>query len=204
MKFIETYKTKSLTKWVNTCSYIILHHTASAKSAKDSAVASYLANSNAVSVHYVVWKNWDIYKLCEDDKIAWHAWVSQWEWKVWMNNYSIGIEIVSDWYEYTDDQRKSVRELVTYLMEKYNINKDWIIRHRDVAPKRKRDVWDNFWNNEYKTFKEYQESFNMTQKINFPEESKKLWIWNWEEWDRAATRNEVATMLYKLYKLVNK
>jgi hypothetical protein len=44
----------------------------------------------------------------------------------------------------------------------------------------------------------------MVDKIDIAEEAKKLWIRNWEEWERAATRKEVATMLYKLYQLVKK
>lgn len=204
MKFIEKYKTNKYSPGLNEMSYLVLHHTASPATQKWLDVVKYLATSTAqVSVHYVVDRNWDVYKLCDDNRIAWHAWVSERLWKKNINDYSIWIEIVSDGNIYTDEQRLATRELVKYLINAHNIPTNWIIRHKDIAPKRKIDVGDNFWNNEYKSFKLYQNSF-MVDKIDIAEEAKKLWIRNWEEWERAATRKEVATMLYKLYQLVKK
>jgi len=34
-----------------------------------------------------------------------------------------------------------------------------IIRHKDIAPGRKNDVADELWNNEFKTFSDYQNSY---------------------------------------------
>ena len=61
-----------------------------------------------------------------------------------------------------------------------------IIRHKDISPGRKNDVDDSFWNNEFKTFSDYQNSYistnsplmedNTTQskfKPIFDEEAKK-------------------------------
>lgn len=202
MKFIETIKTNKLTKWTNTCEYIILHHTASWSSVPGINVVKYLAqNSAQVSVHYVVDRNWDIYKLAEDNAICWHAWVSSWEWKTDLNKYSIWIEIVSDWTIFTEEQRNSVRELVSYLMKQHKLSSDKVIRHKDIAPWRKIDVWDNFWNNEFKTYNDYQNSYSEKDESEL---AKELWIWNWLEWEKAATRKEVATMVYRLYKILNK
>ena len=46
-----------------------------------------------VSCHYFIERNGDIYKMVEDNKIAWHAGKSKWKDIRDMNKYSIGIEI---------------------------------------------------------------------------------------------------------------
>jgi N-acetyl-anhydromuramyl-L-alanine amidase AmpD len=202
MKFIETIKTSKITKWRNTCEYILLHHTASWSSVPWTNVVKYLAqNSAQVSVHYVVDRNWDVYKLADDKAICRHAWVSSWEWKTDLNKYSIWIEIVSDGTAFTDEQRNSVRELIKYLINKHNLNISKVVRHKDIAPGRKVDVGDNFWNNQFKSYSDYQNSYIEKSESDL---AKDLWIWNWLEWDRAATRSEVATMIYRLYTILNK
>ena len=201
MKFIETIKTNKSSKWTNTCEYIVLHHTASWNAVPWINVAKYLATNPAqVSVHYVVDRNGDIYKLAEDTAICWHAWVSSREWKTDLNKYSIWIEIVSDWVAFTNEQRKSVKELVTYLMNTHSLWSEKVIRHKDIAPLRKIDVWDKFWNNEFITYKDYQASYTLKDDAQL---AKDLLIWNWLEWERPATRKEVATMIYRLYKILH-
>jgi len=49
---------------------------------------------------------------------------------------------------------------------KHDIPLKNIIRHKDIAPGRKRDVGDNFRSNQYKTFLDYQNSY-FTPPINF-------------------------------------
>lgn len=44
-----------------------------------------------------------------------------------------------------------------------------IIRHKDIAPRRKNDVADEFWNNEYKTFTDYQNSYISTNTPLMPD-----------------------------------
>lgn len=48
-------------------------------------------------------------------------------------------------------------------MRSLNIPKDNIIRHKDISPGRKTDIHDSFWNNEFKSFTDYQNSF-----VNIP------------------------------------
>lgn len=82
-----------------------------------------------------------------------------------MNKYSIGIEIIWPLPWFTDEQRKSVREICEFLMQSLNIPKENIIRHKDISPWRKTDVDDSFWNNEYKTFKDYQDSYSHNNNL---------------------------------------
>lgn len=164
----ENVDTKKKTLWVNTCEFIIYHHTWWTLNFK--AQFDYLSiNPAQSSTHFVVWQEWEIGQIGKETDILWHAWNSKW-WNLSdMNRYSIWIEIVWPWF--TDKQRDAVGELVQYLSIKYNIPKEKILRHKDIAvPKwRKVDVDDSFWNNKYKSWNEYVNSIfsnnnNMTNK----------------------------------------
>ena len=167
MNFDETYKTKKFSQWNNLKKYVMLHHTGSTASSLNQV--KYLAyNPTQVSCHYVVGRWWEVRKLWSDDRIMWHAgkWSYQWI-NDTMNYHAIGIEVCSDGYGYSNAQRKAVRELASYLINKYAIDVQDIIRHLDYTS-RKWDIWDNFWNNEYKTFYEYQFSY-LEEEIQNPE-----------------------------------
>ncbi len=65
-------------------------------------------------------------------------------------------------------------------MQSLNIPKENIIRHKDISPGRKTDVHDSFWNNEYKTFKDYQDSYshnnNLMEDNSTVSEHKQVYI----------------------------
>lgn len=161
MDYKETLQTKNKTVWINTCQYIILHHTATAEGSIKSVLKTLTVG--AVSVQYVVDTNGDVYKIGEDKDILWHAGRSAWWNLTDMNRYSIGIEIVwpleDGWF--TDEQRKSVGKLVVELARKYGIGKGNILRHKDISPWRKVDIYDSFWNGQFKTFDEYKTNLFM-------------------------------------------
>ena len=184
MNIKQALTTKNKSAGKNTCEYVCLHHTATGE-----GTIKWVLNQLTVwpvSCHFVVDTNWDIYKIGELQNILWHAWVSSWNGRTDMNKYSIGIEIIWPLPWFTNAQRKSVRELVTSLITELKIPVKNIIRHKDIAPKRKNDVADSFWDNEFKTFSDYQNSYittnpplmedNTTQskfKSIFNEEAKK-------------------------------
>ena len=100
-----------------------------------------------VSAHYVVAKNGDIYQMVKDADKAWHSGKSELAGKKNVNKFSIGIEIVGTGDDgYTDEQYKSVIYLCKKLMKKYDISKDRIVGHKDIAPGRKIDPKDFDWN----------------------------------------------------------
>lgn len=164
MEFKQVLQTKNITPWINTKEFIVLHHTATQE-----WTIKWVLNTLttwAVSCHYVIDINWDIYKIWNDDNILWHAWVSFWQWKENLNQYSIWIEVIwplKRWF--TNEQKKSVKELVSFLMEKYNIKPENLIRHKDIAPWRKTDIADIFWNNEFKTWKDYQTNYKSMETL---------------------------------------
>tara|TARA_Y100000768_G_C23872771_1_gene631280 strand:+ start:334 stop:1041 length:708 start_codon:yes stop_codon:yes gene_type:complete len=105
-----------------------------------------------VSCHYFIERNGDIYKMVEDNKIAWHAGKSKWKDIKDMNKYSIGIEIQNkghliNYQNYSKKQIFSLIKLIKILMKKYKIKKRNILGHSDIAPLRKKDPGEKFpWN----------------------------------------------------------
>ncbi len=156
MEIKQLLDTVYKTRGTNTCEFVVLHHTASTGT---SGTLRHLTQSGRASVHYLVDFNGDIYKIGQDTDIMWHAGISSWKGRKYMNNYWIGIEIMGYSGKFTDVQRASVRKLVAHLIKAHNIPTENIIRHCDVAPGRKNDVADDFWNWEYKTFEAYKKSF---------------------------------------------
>lgn len=125
--------------------YIILHYTAA-----DLSRSLDLLTKGNVSSHYLISQKGTVYQLVEDDKRAWHAGLSSWQGRTFLNNSSIGIEMVNlgyketpqktlTWFAYTDDQIKALTKLLKDLQAKYNIPADHILGHSDIAPLRKSD-----------------------------------------------------------------
>lgn len=152
----KKYQTKNISSWINTCEYIVLHHTWSI--GKGNLPVLLWERATKVSAHYLIDQDWTIIQLAEDKQITWHAWESKRDWKTNLNKYSIGIEI--EWPWFTSKQYISVKKLIEFLLKKYNIPTQNIIRHKDIAPNRKTDISDSFRNTKHKTRNEYQQSFN--------------------------------------------
>jgi len=157
MEINKTITTKKYSAGINTCTFIMLHHTAS--KATDINVVKYLAyNPAEVSCHYTIGRDGTIYQIASNDKITRHAGSGEYMGITAMNNHAIGIEVHSDGYEYTDKQRESTKRLIKKLMKEYNLPIHAIIRHKDYT-KRKWDIGDDFWKNEFQTFEAYKKSF---------------------------------------------
>lgn len=123
--------------------FIVLHHTAS-KSLNSAYNILSGRTDRKVSCHFLVDTNGDIYQLSDLRFITWHAGESSWKGLTDLNRYSIGIEVVGI-DTFTDMQREKVKKLVEYLMLTFNIPADNIVRHTDIAPKRKTDINLNFF-----------------------------------------------------------
>ena len=149
--------TKNVTPGTNTRQFIIVHDTATNEWSVNWVLKT--LTTWKVSCHYVIDYNWDKYKIWWTEQILWHAGVSEWKWLKDMNRYSIWIEVVWwNWKEFSYEQRVSVKELIQHLMATFNIPKENVLRHKDIAPGRKIDIEDQFWNNKYKSWEEYQNS----------------------------------------------
>ena len=126
---------------------IIIHYTGMQNS--ESAL-NYLCNKKSkVSSHYFINEEGQIFQLVDDYNIAWHAGVSKWLKRKNLNDTSIGIELVNPGHEhgykvFSEKQYESLEQLIKLLFSKYNIKKDWVLGHSDIAPSRKLDPGENF------------------------------------------------------------
>jgi len=130
---------------------IVLHYTASTK---PSALMT-LTNRD-VSAHYVVTDDKPpvVYRLVNEDMSAWHAGDSSWYGKTFLNQRSIGIEIVHPGWTrnshgnkgipYSDTQIAAVLALTKEIAQRHKIAPENIVGHSDVAPMRKIDPGPSF------------------------------------------------------------
>jgi len=128
--------------------YIVIHYFGSLGSAK--SVANYFASAyRGASAHYALDEGSVVYQSVEDEDIAWHCGTSGTYFHAeCRNSNSIGIEVRpykidtsrsayasdTDWY-FTEEIIDNLVIFVKYLMAKYNIDADHVIRHYDVTHK---------------------------------------------------------------------
>lgn len=128
---------------INTCSYIIIHHTWGWGYESN---LKYLTESPAqASVHFIIWPDEEVAKCWEPKRCMWHAGQSE-RWDLsWMNKYSLWIEVV--WTgQYNTKQLIRLTDLVEYLMKVYSIPKENVLTHADICQRwdfsKKKILWD--------------------------------------------------------------
>jgi len=135
---------------------VVLHSTA----ARGPGDFNYLrrggSDARPVSIHYYIDKAGNISQMVDDKDIAWQAGASTWKVDGNLvspscNPISIGIELENlntgrDPYPLA--QYNAALQLVRFLVSKYNIPRNQLVRHLDIAPKRKTDPagfpWERF------------------------------------------------------------
>ena len=126
---------------------IIIHYTGM-QSERESV--SRLCNPKSkVSSHFVISQNGRVYRLVQDNQIAWHAGKSCWGKYKNLNKNSIGIELVNKGHKfgYTNFKKKQLFSLIKIcksLIKKYKIKKRNVVGHSDIAPLRKIDPGEKF------------------------------------------------------------
>lgn len=130
---------------------IVLHYTASTKPS-----ALMTLTNHDVSAHYVVTDDKPpiVYRLVDEEKSAWHAGDSSWYGRTFLNQRSIGIEIVHPGWTrnstgnkgmpYSDTQIAAVIALTRDIAKRHNITPENIVGHSDIAPLRKVDPGPSF------------------------------------------------------------
>src|SRR5882672_5165456 len=119
---------------------IVLHATAT--TGIDSPLEWLTSSLSKVSAHYLIGKDGKKYQLVKEKDIAYHAGNSEWRGKKWVNNFSIGIELVNanDGIDpWPTDQIESCAILCLELCNDYSIALVDVVGHRDIAPGRKTD-----------------------------------------------------------------
>ncbi len=102
-----------------------------------------------VSCHYFIKRNGEIYRMVEDNKVAWHAGKSKWKNINDLNESSLGIEVQNKghyiaYQNFPKKQIFSLIKLIKVLMKKYKIKKHNVLGHSDIAPLRKIDPGEKF------------------------------------------------------------
>lgn len=145
--FKSTFPTpKEHTPGVNTCQYIVLHHTWTWAGTTRWVLDWLSKRDDFASCHFLISDNWDSYKIWDPKDILWHAGESSW-WKLKdMNKYSMWIEVIGpiNW-QFTSESKLTLRKLVQHLMAAFKIPKENVILHRQIAPKRKIDPLESLF-----------------------------------------------------------
>ena len=131
----------------NSIKIIIIHYTG--MQSERESIAKLCNPKSKVSSHFVINQNGKIYRLVQDNQIAWHAGKSCWRKYKNLNKNSIGIELVNKGHRfgYTNFKKKQLSSLIKVcksLIKKYKIKKKNVVGHSDIAPLRKIDPGEKF------------------------------------------------------------
>ena len=124
--------------------YIVIHYTGSEGTARDN-INYFNAGNRGASAHYFIGQNGEIREYCDPAKYyAWHCGGSlegshHPYYGKCTNRNSIGIEICTHnsggTWTFTAAAVTAAVELTRYLMQKYNVPADRVVRHWDVTSK---------------------------------------------------------------------
>ncbi len=127
--------------------YIVYHYTG--MHSENEALKRLTDVRSKVSCHYFLRKNGQIILMVPELFEAWHAGKSNWKKDISLNEKSIGIEISNKghnngYQKFTKTQISSLIKLSKYLIKKYNIKKQNLLGHSDIAFERKKDPGEKF------------------------------------------------------------
>lgn len=126
---------------------IVLHDTASRTAA--SALSWFQRPESRVSTHVLVDRDGTVYRVVDDDKVAWHAGRSVLHGEEGVNAFSLGVELVdanddASVDPYPEPQLAAAVEWVAEKAALYGVPLNRVVAHRDVSPGRKIDPGNDF------------------------------------------------------------
>ena len=177
---------------VNKIKIIVMHYTG--MQSERESITRLCDPKSKVSSHFVINKNGKVYRLVDDNLIAWHAGKSCWGKYKNINKNSIGIELVNKGHQfgYTSFNEKQLLSLIKVcknIIKKYKIKNKNIVGHSDIAPLRKIDPGEKFpwrelskkkigiWHNhESKFLKKFRKTNSNKKKdrVNFVKNLKRI------------------------------
>ena len=145
INFTDSNRDNSQINW------LVIHYVGAVSTAKNNADYFYSTYRGA-SAHFFVDEN-EIWQVVEENDTAWHCGASKY-YNDCRNSNSIGIEMCvknnGQWY-FENETVQNTIELAKYLCEKYNIDRNHIVRHYDVTHKvcpepyvRNENAWESF------------------------------------------------------------
>jgi len=177
---------------INSIKIIVIHYTG--MQSERASIARLCSPKFKVSSHFLINQKGKIYRLVQNNCIAWHAGKSCWGKYRQLNKNSIGIELVNKGHRfgYTNFKKKQLFSLIKIckiLIKKYKIKKKNIVGHSDISPLRKIDpgekfpwyflakknigIWHNYSNAYLKKFRRIKIT-KQKDKIRFIQNLKKI------------------------------
>jgi len=103
----------------------------------------------AVSAHYLIDRQGEVFRLVPEDRRAWHAGVASWRGASDINARSIGIELDNPGHQFgyrpfPEAQMQALEALARDIVARHKIPPARVLGHSDVAPARKRDPGELF------------------------------------------------------------
>ena len=126
------------TRALSSIKYIVMHYTANDGDTDENNGKYFANNSVDASAHYFVDGD-SVTQSVPDNYVAWHCGANTYKHPKCRNSNSIGVELCDERRDGTiyptNNTIANALELVEYLMKKYNIPKENVIRHYDVTGK---------------------------------------------------------------------
>ncbi len=119
---------------------VVIHATAT--SGVESPLEWLRNPESKVSAHYLISLDGTIYHLVHESDTAWHAGESEWNGEPYVNDFSVGIELVNandGQMPYPKDQIAACVNLTRAICSDWAISPQNVIGHADIAPGRKTD-----------------------------------------------------------------
>ena len=113
--------------------YIVVHYTGNVGDTAYNNTKYFKSEYRGSSAHYFVDEN-SIWQCVEDKDVAWHCGAKKYYHAECRNANAIGVEMCNS-VSRNLAVEKNTAELVRYLMGKYNIDIDHVVRHYDVTHK---------------------------------------------------------------------
>jgi N-acetylmuramoyl-L-alanine amidase len=126
---------KTILPWL-----IVIHYTGD--NSCQGALSWLCSQESKVSAHLVIAKDGTVYQLLPFNVRGWHAGSSEYDGRIDVNGFSIGIENVGIGDEWPDEQIEVNRAVIAALYDAYEIVD--CVGHCDVAPGRKVDPGPNY------------------------------------------------------------
>jgi N-acetylmuramoyl-L-alanine amidase len=137
-KFTEFFDKKTEARKID---FVVLHHI----EASSAQHAVSMLQEYQVSSHFLIDEGGNIFELVDENDVAYHAGVSFWHGFEGLNQNSIGIEFINSspfGKKFEDVQMQAGVELCQYLLGKYNLKKQDVVGHSDIAYDRQTNVLD--------------------------------------------------------------
>ena len=117
--------------------YIVVHYTANNGDRAESNGKYFQQPNRNASAHYFVDEN-DVVQSVKDSDTAWHCGAKSYKHDKCRNDNSIGVEMCSEkdssgLYYINEATQKKALEVVKWLMEKYSVPLENVLRHYDIT-----------------------------------------------------------------------